>query len=181
MNERRGGGTAGSSAAPRSERRRELVAVIAEQQLSDTRFDRLRTRARRRQLVAAMLASIGATSASFWLGWPIVAAAALLAGIAVWGLLRAAVRTLADLPDDVLDERQLQVRDRAYLHAYRAFAGLAMVAVIAALTIPIVIGGDPDRLIVEFDLGRLQAVFWLVTGLAMSLPSIVIALAEPEI
>lgn len=50
--------------------------------------------------------------------------------------VRTAVRSVADLPDDRLDERQVALRDRSYLVAYRivatSFAALLVAAYIVA-------------------------------------------------
>lgn len=42
---------------------------------------------------------------------------------------RKSVRNVADAPDELLDERQIAVRNAGYLHAYRYLAGIGMVYV----------------------------------------------------
>ena len=43
--------------------------------------------------------------------------------------LRKSVRNVADAPDELLDERQIAVRDAGYLHAYRYLSGVGLVYV----------------------------------------------------
>jgi len=45
---------------------------------------------------------------------------------------------MADLPDEQLDERQVQVRDRSYLHAYRIVGGLGAVLGITTIGMDVV-------------------------------------------
>jgi hypothetical protein len=103
--------------------------------LSDQRFQWTRTRTARRVLVCiSALLSIGIIPAfaagNLTIGIPVTAATAL-----TWWLLRLSVRTVADLPDRFLDERQRAQRDRAYLSAYRIYAfvvsGLLTIGLVA--------------------------------------------------
>lgn len=167
--------------ARRAARRRAAVAASAERQLADHRFDVIRTRGRRRALAAALLAAIGTTSVLFWFGRSILAVLALIIGIVLWLLLRVAVRTIADLPAEYLDERQEYVRDQAYVESYRWIAALAVLSVGGALLAVIVTGSDPGAISVTVTMDQIQAVFWLFNGLALSLPSLLIALREPAI
>jgi len=43
--------------------------------------------------------------------------------------LRKSVRNVADAPDELLDERQIAVRNSGYLHAYRYLAGVGILYV----------------------------------------------------
>ena len=165
----------------RAARRRAAVATSAERQLRDHRFDVIRTPGRRRALAAALLLAIGTTSTLFWFGRSLLAVAALIIGIALWLLLRIAVRTIADLPAEYLDERQEQVRDQAYVESYRWIAAVAVLSIGAALLLVIVTGADPDAITVTVTMDQIQAVFWAINGLALSLPSLFIALREPAI
>jgi hypothetical protein len=45
--------------------------------------------------------------------------------------IRASVRHIADSPDELLDERQIALRDRSYLHAYRIITAVFSILIIA--------------------------------------------------
>lgn len=44
--------------------------------------------------------------------------------------LRKSVRSVADAPDELLDERQIAVRNSGYLHAYRYLVGIGLLYVV---------------------------------------------------
>jgi len=161
------------------ERNERAVAEMAETVMRDTRWDWMRTRRARRGIVALMIALLIAMPIA-WLTLPALAALGVI-GLAavVWWALRMSVRVVADLPDDYLDERQARVRDRAYLDAYRWFAGITLLAATVAL-IWFVVVSDDDLVVVELTWGGAMAIFWTFEGLALALPSIVLALNEPD-
>lgn len=118
----------------RRERREADLERRAERMQRDERFQRLRTRGVRRILVIA-----GALLVLLII--PAFAAVGSIAGIVItaaawgcWWLLRISLRTVADLPDRFLDERQRAERNRAYLSAYLILgwivAGLLTVALV---------------------------------------------------
>lgn len=45
--------------------------------------------------------------------------------------IRASVRHIADSPDELLDERQIALRDRSYLHSYRIITAIFIVILLA--------------------------------------------------
>ena len=146
--------------------------------MSDTRWDRLRTRPARVGIVAAMIALLVAVPVA-WLTLPALAAlGVLVVAIGVWWALRMSVRVIADLPEEYLDERQTRVRDRAYVDAYRWFAGLTLLAATIALVWFVAVS-ENDVATVEISWNQAMAVFWAFEGLALTLPSIVLALASP--
>jgi len=93
--------------------------------LNDPRWSPLRTRRVRRALVIAYVGVLLAvTTASFvdtqsnvWVSAAGLAGAFLL--MIGYLVVRTSVRNLADAPDELLDERQIAVRNEVYLHAYR--------------------------------------------------------------
>jgi hypothetical protein len=89
------------------------------------------------------------------------------------------VRVIADLPEEYLDERQARVRDRAFVDAYRWFAGLTLLAATIALVWFVAVS-ENDVATVEISWGQAMAVFWAFEGLALTLPSIVLALREAD-
>jgi hypothetical protein len=83
---------------------------------------------------------------------------------------------MAQAPDEQLDEREVAVRDRAYLESYRVFTGFTAVAVLLAAIAPDVL----DRPI-EYTFETVQPVFWGVLHYALVLPSAFVAWREPDI
>ncbi|MDX2024949.1 hypothetical protein [Microcella sp.] len=164
------------SARVRNER---AVAEMADTVMHDTRFDWMRTRRARIAIVGAMIALLVAIPVA-WMTLPSLAALGVIALAAVvWWALRMSVRVVADLPDEYLDERQARVRDRAYLEAYRWFASITLLAATVAL-VWFVVTSENDLVTVEITWAGAMAVFWTFEGLALTLPSIVIALREPD-
>lgn len=120
------------------------------------------------------------TLAQSWLGLPGLAMGIL--GLALvpayayagWRIYDFRAR-LAQAPDHDLDERQVRVRDRAYLEAYRIFAGVTLVAVVGLAILPDLL----DRPVAfTYDVAQ-----WWVVGtflVSLLLPSAVVAWNEPE-
>lgn len=63
----------------------------------------------------------------------LLAIAGGLAWSVAYVLLRRLVLESADLPDDRLDEREIAVRDRSYLQAYRLLGGAVAVSLVLAI------------------------------------------------
>lgn len=161
------------------ERNERAVAEMADTVMRDTRWDWMRTRTARRGIVALMISILIAIPVA-WLTLPALVALGVIALAAiVWWALRMSVRVVADLPDEYLDERQARVRDRAYLEAYKWFAGITLLAATVALVWFIVVS-ENDLVTVELSWGGVMAIFWTFEGLALTLPSIVLALREPD-
>lgn len=159
------------SARPNKSLERQVDSVMR-----DTRFDWLRTRRSRIALVALMIVVLVANAAA-WLLIPLAGIVFVLIGAVVWWALRMSVRVVADLPEEYLDERQNQVRDRAYVDAYRWFAAVTLVAATAGLVLFIIFSTD-DQWTVTLSYGGLMAAFWTFEGLALALPSMALALRE---
>ncbi|MBU6245183.1 MAG: hypothetical protein KGP12_08220 [Actinomycetales bacterium] len=145
--------------------------------LDDRRFQGLRGRSARRALaVVAALCSLGIV--------PAYAVAGSIVGILVtglawlaWWLLRLSTRTIADLPDRFLDERQRLLRDRSYLDAYRIYAGLiACLATVALVAFVAVSQDDAVQLVITWP-QAFGLVMFMIT-LAAVLPSMVVAWRE---
>jgi hypothetical protein len=101
----------------------------------------------------------------------------MVAGVFVaWFLLRRAVRLVADAPDDALDERQIGIRNRTYLSAYRAIASVFGLIATALLfwSIVEVRAGVPAA---TFSLTwpQANALVWFVFAHIMSMPSLTLA------
>lgn len=83
---------------------------------------------------------------------------------------------LAQAPDHMLDERQIRIRDRAYLVSYRIFAVLVLGAL---ASIGLVLGplGQPAEVTPEAITGWLIAIVFI----SISLPSSVVAWQERDL
>lgn len=160
--------------------RRDLIDKArpsAERYLSDSRYDWLRPLARRRLLVVASLMVIAAHSAALALGAsPLLSLPLLAGGWGAYSLLKWAVRGMADLPEELIDERMREVRDRQYRVAY---TGLSAVMVVALLILWI--SADATRIAWRPEAHHLEALFWGFTLTAISLPSMAVAWSEPEV
>jgi hypothetical protein len=107
--------------------------------LNDTRPSRLRRQGPRRTLVIAMaivlaamalIAFVTETKLTTYLEFGLIAAALVL-----YTLLRKAVRKISDAPDELLDERQIAVRDAAHTVAYRVLALVGSVTLVLHLVL----------------------------------------------
>ncbi|MDP4888888.1 MAG: hypothetical protein NWQ96_08715 [Candidatus Nanopelagicales bacterium] len=153
----------------------------------DQRFQRLRTRPARRGLVVLgaifLVGIIPAYTQSGVIAGTLVTAAAWL----MWWLLRISVRTVADLPDRFLDERQRMQRDRAYLDAFRIYATIVSSVVTIALIAFVLVEENDKVTLTTTWVQAFGLVISLIT-LPLILPSMVVAwwdkgeeLSEPAI
>jgi hypothetical protein len=157
------------------ERNRARVARNAERVLADTSYDRFRTPGALLTLVVLYTLTTIAMPIS-WLMWGSIAGiVSFLPWLAVFLLIRVAVRSQADLPDEVLDERMRSERDQVYVGAYRLVASVVFLAVNAAL---IAVGFGDENETITFDFDSVSAVFWTVFSLLLGAPSIVLALRQ---
>lgn len=162
------------------ELRRQLVEKArpqAEKYLNDHRYAWLRPVGRRRALVVAAVAGIVIHGAVLWTGGPPLLALGLLgANWAAYALLKWTVRGMADLPDELIDERMQQVRNRQYRAAYIALSSLTALVLLLAW-----IAADASRVQWQPQARHLEAMFWCVLMLSIGLPSMLLAWTEPEI
>jgi hypothetical protein len=152
-----------------------------DRQLRDTRFNRLRGRHARRVLVGAMTATIALMPVAWLAGGSVWGIASVVLAAILWWALQVSVRTVADLPEEYLDERQERVRNQAYVEAYRILAAIAVLGSSAGLLAFIVLGQDPDTWTVTLSWNAVSAIFWVLTASSVALPSMVLAMRErPE-
>jgi hypothetical protein len=144
------------------------------------RVERWRPQPRRRFLVAmavtgwvAYVVGQAVDDSAASVAWPVASLVGLLIMWGAWGMLRAAIRSMADLPDERLDERQIQVRDRSYLHAYRIVGGLGAAVGIATVGMDFL-----DVRTIPTD--WLQTTAFGLLFLMMVLPSCVVGWQESE-
>lgn len=160
-------------------RKEDAVAASAEKTLTDRRYDRLRTPRARMGIAITALVVIALVPPAYALNSSL---GVLLVGATflMWVLLRLAVRTIADLPDTFLDERQRAVRDAAFREAFLWFAGLAVVLANAMLVLFLIRSTD-GVLDVSLTWEVLFPWAWVVMAAAMCLPSIVLAIRDREL
>ncbi len=109
-----------------------------------------------------------------WLGLS-VSLASLLGLAAVIGMIVYLYRgtgywQLGNAPDNQLDERQLQVRNRIYRLAYIGVATLVLAVLIAAIFgFPLPQGYD-----------NVQPFYWTISTVVITLPSAILAWSEPD-
>lgn len=102
---------------------------------------------------------------------------ALLAGVLGW-IIRTAVGRVADLADDDIDERQIALRDRTHLVAYRLVGSTVLVMLLAGY----VIADAVERWTVAptFAAWLMADAFFLFVPLIAFLPSAVLAWYVPD-
>jgi hypothetical protein len=146
--------------------------------MADSTWNWTRTPSARRLLVVVATAAWLVTCAIFWFAevWGLIP---LALSFALYLLLRVSVRSIADLPERFLDERQLKLRNRTYLQAYQLIGGVVSVAALALLLVQIM-GDLQSRPSNQFDLtfGQLEAIVWFFFLPMLQLPSAVLGWDE---
>jgi L-asparagine transporter-like permease len=140
---------------------------------NDTRFNFLRTRKSRRAIISGLslltilvaLSSVLPEKASSYVGT--LGGLFLLIG---YLLIRTSVRHIADSPDELLDERQIALRDRSYLHSYRIISSVFAVLLIG-LFIRIDLSEEAFKISDWWGTGTWFSLIMLMAGL----PSAVVA------
>jgi len=155
-------------------------------QLSDTKWDGLRTRGALRFLVfGTNITVILGTTFLFLVGdngWASLIILYIIAIFVFWFLLRTAVRLIPDAPDSALDERLIQERNSVYHRAYQYLFGVSAVLVGALFGYSIAedLFNDSDgfNYTLQLTWPQINAIFWLVFGYAYMLPSLIMAWRE---
>jgi uncharacterized membrane protein len=173
MSSRRGAQRTGSlSAAVEAERRRRAQQVRDLQ--DDERFDRWRTPAAHRGLVVVgYLLAVG----SGGIAWvdpsgpaAVMAPLVFLAAVGIGFLLHRVERHVADADDDVLDERAIALRDRAF---HRSYPVLIFGILFALLALIMGLGDDVEA-------RHLQALFYAYGAGALITPLALLAWGPDE-
>jgi hypothetical protein len=158
-------------------------------QLSDTKWDGLRTRGALRFLVfGANITMLLGTTFLLLVGdndWAALLLLYIGAIFVFWFLLRTAVRLIPDAPDRALDERLIQERNSVYYRAYQYLFGVAGVLTAALLGYSVSQdflndspGFDGFNYEITLTWPQINAIFWLVFGYAYMLPSMIMAWRE---
>lgn len=150
-----------------------------EKQLNDTKWDGLRTpRAKRFLMISSNAVILFGTGFLVSVGDNAWAAYALIHALLIfvsWFLLRQSVRLIADAPEEALDERMIRQRDRSYLVAYRwlAAAGVGLVTglMLFSAFADAQTSSDGFNYQLAFTWPQVQAIFWLIIGYSLMLPS----------
>jgi hypothetical protein len=123
---------------------------------------------------SSIKSSLGLSGETEILWFSLAAIVAIMLTLGAYSFLRIAVRGIADAPNELLDERQIQIRDSSYRHAY-----LTMGYVILGLFLLMFYG--PDLRLFESE-GN-DGSFLVISSLLVfaSLPSMFIAWREKDI
>jgi hypothetical protein len=154
------------------------------------KFNWLRPQRNRRILVVVVWIGIGlAAMGSYWptlktgmnvtgdsevIVYSVTAIFVILAVIGGYSLLRVSVRSIADAPDDLLDERQIQVRDTSFRYAY-----YLMGYIVLALMLLMMFGPEVQMFQPEGNDGSYLVIATLFAFASM--PSMVLAWREKDI
>ena len=155
-------------------------------QLSDTKWDGLRTRGALQFLVfGTNITMIAGTLFLFRVGdnrWASLIILYIIAIFVFWFLLRTAVRLIPDAPDRALDERLIQERNSVFHRAYQYLFGVsaALAGALLGYSISKDLFNDSDgfNYTLQFTWPQVNAIFWLVFGYAYMLPSLIMAWRE---
>lgn len=160
--------------ATAADRNQVAVRERSVRQFDDERFDWLRRRPAR---VAVVVAYVTATVVMAWTWY--LGTAAGVGGLALWGCafvaLHRSVRSVADLPDDALDERLRRDRDASYVSAYRLVAGVLGVAMGLLFVQVVVADANEETDLLTVGVDDTNAVFWVTFSLLLGVPSIAMA------
>ena len=151
-----------------------------EKQLNDTKWDGLRTPGAKRFLMissnAVILFGTGFLVSVGDNAWSAYSLIHILLIFVSWFLLRQSVRLIADAPEEALDERMIRQRDRSYLIAYRwlAAAGVGLVTglMLFSAFADAQTSSDGFNYQLAFTWPQVQAIFWLIIGYSLMLPSL---------
>jgi len=156
----------------------------------NSKYRWLRTQRNRRILVALMVVGLVAvTMGSYWptlktnlnlsdgtslVVYSVTAIFVILAVVGGYSLLRISVRSIADAPDELLDERQIQVRNTSIRYAYYAM-GYVVLAILSLM----IFGPDLQMFQTEGNDGSYLVIATLFAHASM--PSMVMAWREQDI
>ena len=153
-------------------------------ELDNSRWNRLRTPAGLAGVVGFALIVVFVGPVVVWFvddGRGIIPLVLVASVFLAWFLLRRTVRLVADSPAGDLDERLITIRNRAYVSAYWAVAGV-MLAIVSALLLWSIVSiraGVPS-LTMTLTWPQVNAVLWFVVSLVLFMPSLVLALSMAQ-
>jgi len=99
----------------------------------------------------------------------------LLIVLLLYFQLRKSVRNVADAPDELLDERQIAIRNSGYLHAYRWLSALMLIYAVVFIGIYEIFLGNSNWVVhIKFTQPIIAFCMWVAC-----LPSMVLAWQLP--
>lgn len=143
----------------------------------DQKFQSLRTRNARRILVAVSALLIAGIIPAWAQVGAILGMVVTAAAFATWWLLGMSTRSIADLADRFLDERQRTVRNGSYLIAYRVFTSIIGASATIGL-VTFVLVTESDALTLTLTWNQAMGGNFFILTLAMALPSMIVAWRE---
>ncbi len=157
-----------------SERNEAEVRRRTDRLLDDDRFDALRGSTARR-VVAVAYVLVSAAMVVSWFGGTIAGVVGLAAWAVAFVALRLSVRSMADLPDYVLDERMRRERDMTYVSAFRLVSAVLGIAVSVLFVKVVVADANDETTVLTVSAGAANALFWGVFALVLGAPSLAMA------
>ena len=118
--------------------------------------------------------NLSLSSGVYVIVYSVTAIFVILAVVGGYSLLRVSVRSIADAPDELLDERQIQVRDTSFRYAY-----YLMGYIVLALMLLMLFGPDVQMFQPEGNNGNYLVIAMLFA--LSSMPSMVLAWREKDI
>jgi hypothetical protein len=109
------------------------------------------------------------------LRWVFVLPLGLACILAMGALLMPQTLGVSDGSDEMLDERQLKIRNQTYLNAYRGLGLLVMIGALYAY-----IAADSGKWWMPRTSDEIQAAFWGVWLICVTLPAAIGAWNEPD-
>ena len=161
----------------RQERKEADLERRVERIQRDHKFQRLRTRDSRRILAVISALLCVAIIPSFAQAGGIVGIAVTIAAWGSWWVLRISTRTVAELPERFLDERQRAMRNRAYFSAY-LILGWIVATLLTAGLVGFVFFSENDALTLTVTWDQALGLVLSLTLLISLLPSLVVAWSD---
>ena len=156
-----------------------VTRAEVERSLHDTRPSVLRRQGPRRALVATLALALAVLMFTVFITQDKVKTYSeiimMVTVLALFFQLRKSVRLVADAPDELLDERQIAVRDAGYTVAYRTLAIVSVMYV--ALVIAVAPGGVLHPHVAD---SYWVGIAWSYLMCCASLPAMVIAWRMPS-
>ena len=156
----------------------------------DSKYRWLRSQRNRRAIVILMALGLALTAmGSYWptlkntfdmagpvsgIVYSVAAVFVILAVIGGYSFLRIAVRSIADAPDELLDERQIAVRNTSFRYAYFIFGYIIVVLMLLMLL-------GPDLKLFQPEGGDGSYIVIATLFACAALPSMVMAWRERDI
>jgi uncharacterized membrane protein YfcA len=147
--------------------------------LNDNRPSIFRNQFNRRALVLVAAVSLVGLSLVFCIPQPKLKSyleiVLLLIVLLLYFQLRKSVRNVADAPDELLDERQIAIRNLGYLHAYRWLSALMLIYAVVFIGIYEIFLGNSNWVVhIKFTQPIIAFCMWVAC-----LPSMVLAWQLP--